>query len=151
MNINLFYISNNKSNSDHEKKLLSRLRSPIKVSLIRIPVKKKFKSKLEQIEHEAKLLRAKIDFSKPFFCFDRRGRKFSTNEFSQFLIKLNIEASLIIGGAFGLSESLKNESNEIISLSDMEFSHEVFRIMVLEQLYRASCVINNHPYQQIEE
>ena len=35
--------------------------------------------------------------------------------------------------------------------SDMEFSHEVFRIMVLEQLYRASCVINNHPYQQIEE
>ena len=42
-----------------------------------------------------------------------------------------MEASLIIGGAFGLSESLKNESNEIISLSDMEFSHEVFRIMVL--------------------
>ena len=64
MNINLFYISNNKSNSDHENKLLSRLRSPIKVSLIRIPVKKKFKSKLELIEHEAKLLRAKIDFSK---------------------------------------------------------------------------------------
>ena len=151
MNINLFYISNNKSNSDHENKLLSRLKSPIKVSLTRIPVKKKFKSKLEQIEHEAKLLRAKIDFSKPFFCFDRRGRKFSTNEFSQFLIKLNMEASLIIGGAFGLSESLKNESNEIISLSDMEFSHEVFRIMVLEQLYRVSCVINNHPYQQIEE
>ena len=151
MNINLFYISNNKSNSDHENKLLSRLRSPIKVSLIRIPVKKKFKSKSEQIEHEAKLLRTKIDLSKPFFCFDRRGRKFSTNEFSHFLIKLNIEASLIIGGAFGLSERLKNDSNEIISLSDMEFSHEVFRIMVLEQLYRASCVINNHPYQQIEE
>ena len=62
-----------------------------------------------------------------------------------------MEASLIIGGAFGLSESLKNESDKIISLSDMEFSHEVFRIMVLEQLYRASCVINNHPYQQIEE
>ena len=151
LNINLFYISNNKTNSDHEKKLLRRLKAPIKISLTRISVKKKFKSKFEQIEYEAKLLGSKIDLSKPFICFDRRGRKFSTIDFAQFLIKLNTETSLIIGGALGLSEHLKKQSKEIISLSDMEFSHEVFRIMVLEQLYRVSCVINNHPYQQIEK
>ena len=85
MNINLFYISNNKSNSDHEKKLLTRLRSPIKVSLTRIPVKKKFKSKLEQIEHEAKLLRAKIDFSKPFFVLIEEEENFLPMNFLNFL------------------------------------------------------------------
>ena len=39
-------------------------------------------------------------------------------------------------------------ASKTISFSDMEFSHEVFRVMLLEQVYRANCIFNNHPYHQ---
>ena len=151
MKINLVYISNSKKASHLETKIHKRLASIIKVNLTRIQVKIQFKKKIDQCEYEAKLVAKKFDLSKPFFCFDKEGKKYSTEAFSKFLINLNSESTFIIGGTYGISQSLKLKSSEIISLSDMEFSHEVFRIMILEQFYRVSCVINNHPFQQIEE
>ena len=117
------------------------------INISNIPIKKKFNSKSQQVAYEADLLLEKIGKNN-FICFDKIGRKMSSEEFSKDLYKSNEKIFLVIGGAFGLSEEIKKNALKIISFSDMEFSHEVFRVMLLEQIYRAYCIFNNHPYHQ---
>ena len=52
----------------------------------------------------------------------------------------------IVGDAYGFPENLYKRSNEIISLSKFTFPHEIARLIIVEQLYRAITIIKNHPY-----
>ena len=52
----------------------------------------------------------------------------------------------VIGGAFGFNDKLKTRANEMLSLSNMTFSHQMIRLFFLEQIYRSFTIINNHPY-----
>jgi 23S rRNA (pseudouridine1915-N3)-methyltransferase len=52
----------------------------------------------------------------------------------------------IVGGAFGVSETIKNKANVILSLSQMTFSHQMVRLFFLEQLYRGLTILNNESY-----
>ena len=52
----------------------------------------------------------------------------------------------IVGDAYGFSEKLYKRSNEIISLSKLTFTHEIARLIIIEQLYRSITIIKNHPY-----
>jgi 23S rRNA (pseudouridine1915-N3)-methyltransferase len=117
------------------------------INVSSIQVKKKFDSKNQQIAYESKALIEKIG-KNSFICFDKVGQKMTSEEFSKKLNKSNEKTFLVIGGAFGLSEEIKKRASKIVSFSDMEFSHEVFRVMLLEQIYRAYCIFNNHPYHQ---
>ena len=56
--------------------------------------------------------------------------------------------TFIIGGSFGLHEDVKKRSNYKISFSKMTFPHQLFRILLLEQLYRAFKIINNEKYHK---
>jgi 23S rRNA (pseudouridine1915-N3)-methyltransferase len=53
---------------------------------------------------------------------------------------------LTIGGAYGFSDEVKKRANGLISLSSMTFSHQIVRIILLEQVYRAFTILNNEPY-----
>ncbi len=82
--------------------------------------------------------------------FDERGVQFSSRELAKFIHNLqikNIKKSLwVIGGPFGFHSSVLKRANKLISLSNLTFSHQVVRIIVLEQIYRAFSILNNHPY-----
>ena len=56
--------------------------------------------------------------------------------------------SVIIGGAEGLSPSIKNKADEIWSLSEMTLPHNLVRIILIEQIYRAWSIISHHPYHR---
>jgi 23S rRNA (pseudouridine1915-N3)-methyltransferase len=56
------------------------------------------------------------------------------------------EIIFLIGGAYGLSEKILKRANQKISLSKMTFSHQMVRILFLEQLYRSFTIIRNQPY-----
>ncbi len=56
------------------------------------------------------------------------------------------ELAFVIGGAYGFSESFRKESDRIISLSSMTFTHQMVRIFLLEQIYRGFTIINGEPY-----
>ncbi|MBL8193165.1 MAG: 23S rRNA (pseudouridine(1915)-N(3))-methyltransferase RlmH, partial [Blastocatellia bacterium] len=58
------------------------------------------------------------------------------------------ELAFIIGGHFGLSDEVKQKSDLIMSLSSLTFTHDMARLILVEQLYRAYTIINNHPYQK---
>ena len=82
--------------------------------------------------------------------FDENGKEYSSVEFSEFIknkiTNFSKKIVFVVGGAYGFSDDIYVRSNSLISLSKMTFSHQMIRIFILEQLYRAFTIINNHPY-----
>ena len=82
--------------------------------------------------------------------FDERGKAFSSREFSQKVQNIlntgKKRTVFIIGGAFGVDESIKERADLQVSLSKMVFNHLVAQTVCLEQVYRAFMIIKNIPY-----
>tara|TARA_Y100001935_G_scaffold184127_1_gene152725 strand:+ start:553 stop:1008 length:456 start_codon:yes stop_codon:yes gene_type:complete len=150
MKLNLLYVSSqkNKSTLFLEDDLVKRVRSPLKLELKKIFCKTEFNNVEQQKNFESEQIKKYLNKNNFLFCFDKNGEKFSSENFSDLLFKQTKDIDFIIGGPFGISKTLLNSSNKLISFSDMEFSHDIFRIMVIEQIYRAQCIFNNHPYHQ---
>lgn len=82
-------------------------------------------------------------------ALDEKGSEYSSVGFSKFLQKFKdsgTEITFIIGGPYGLSESVKNSANTVLSFSKMTFTHQFIRILLLEQIYRGFCIINKKEY-----
>lgn len=75
------------------------------------------------------------------YILDETGKMYNSEELAAFLKKAEREITFIIGGPEGITPSLKQKS-KLISLSKMTFTHEMARLFLIEQLYRA-CMINN--------
>ena len=83
-------------------------------------------------------------------CLDLKGKQFSSEEFSNKLdnIALNFNSSItfIIGGTLGLNEEVLSLASEKICFSKMTFPHQLIRVFLLEQLFRAFKISNNETY-----
>jgi 23S rRNA (pseudouridine1915-N3)-methyltransferase len=76
-----------------------------------------------------------------FICLDPYGKQYSSEEFSAFLIKSIQEAHsrlcFVIGGAEGICSTLKDKAKNLLSLSRLTFTHQMTRLILAEQIYRA--------------
>ena len=76
-----------------------------------------------------------------FICLDPHGKQYSSEEFSLFLRRSIQEAhsrlSFVIGGPEGLPDSLKTKAKALLSLSRLTFTHQIARLVLVEQVYRA--------------
>lgn len=103
-------------------------------------------------EKEAGLILNKLQDLKNSYIFslDETGHEYSSVELATKIDKLpsfgNSNLIFIIGGSLGLSEKVKKEANEIISFSKLTFPHQLIRIFLLEQLFRAFKIINGEMY-----
>jgi len=61
---------------------------------------------------------------------------------------MNKTISFIIGGSFGLSEEIKSKADKIFSASLLTFPHRLFRLILVEQIFRAHTIISNMPYHK---
>ena len=100
---------------------------------------------------EAEAILSKLNNIKNTYVIslDEIGKPLSSSEFSDELSKISITNSsitFIIGGSLGLSNSIREYSSNIISFSRMTFPHQLFRIMLAEQLFRAFKISNNEHY-----
>ena len=80
---------------------------------------------------------------------DEHGREFRSIEYADFLQKKMAsgrDLTLIIGGAYGFSKEVYDRANGKISLSQMTFSHQMIRLMAIEQIYRAMTILRGEPY-----
>lgn len=78
---------------------------------------------------------------------DETGKNLSSPELATILEQQSSEVVwLVIGGAYGVSDELKQRANLIWSLSRLVFPHQIVRLILAEQLYRAQCIIGHHPY-----
>ena len=79
------------------------------------------------------------------------GKEYNSEDFSKKIDSIQIEHSnitFIIGGSFGLSNKVKERSNLAISFSKMTFPHQLFRVILLEQIYRSYRILNNESYHK---
>ena len=149
MQVKLFYISYKNKISSWEQDYLKKISSPIKLEMMPLLSKKSYKRIEDQKRYEGDLfLSGKAD-SGQYHCFDKSGKVLSTEKFANFLNVSQTVTSLFIGGAYGIHNEIIDKASSLISIGKMEFTHELFRIMVLEQIYRVSCIHNNHPFHQI--
>ncbi len=81
--------------------------------------------------------------------FDERGKKVSSEKFSELLERAEIDCKrvvVIIGGAYGVNDELRSRANSTIAFSDMIFPHDLARIMAIEQVYRGLAIKKGSPY-----
>lgn len=103
-------------------------------------------------DKEAKLILNKLDKYKSDYiiCLDEKGIELSSEQLASKIdnIATNISSSIsfVIGGSLGLSDLIKGKANYILSFSKLTFPHQLFRIFVLEQLFRCFKILNNEQY-----
>lgn len=83
------------------------------------------------------------------FVLSEEGRQYDSISFAKKLENINGKIIFVIGGPNGLSNSVKSCSQEILSLSKMTFTHEMARLLLMEQLFRAGTILNNRKYHRI--
>ena len=85
------------------------------------------------------------------FVLDERGKLMNSVDFSAALGRLmaqSTDMAFIIGGAFGHHDCLRKRANMLFSLSPLTFPHELARVLIYEQIYRAMTILKNEPYHK---
>ena len=104
------------------------------------------------LEEEARQIKAKIPSGAYVFSMCIEGKQMSSTEFSQKISNLAVDGKsnivFILGSSFGLSEEIKELSDSNFSLSEMTFPHQMARVMLLEQLYRAFQISSGGKYHK---
>ena len=92
-----------------------------------------------------------VDQNAYVILWDRKGQKIDSLGFAGLLqdqIDCGKDINFIIGGAYGSSNKLQESSKLILSASELTFPHRLFKIFLMEQIYRASTINRNHPYHK---
>jgi 23S rRNA (pseudouridine1915-N3)-methyltransferase len=91
-----------------------------------------------------------LNRSDELILLDAKGRDYSSTEFSSFVAKRLDTGSkclvFVAGGAYGFSDGIYTKASCLVSLSRMTFTHQIVRLIFLEQLYRAFTIIRSEPY-----
>ena len=94
---------------------------------------------------------SKIKDDEYVISLDINGESLSSMEFAKKISRIFNKTSkltFVIGGSYGLSKEVKTRSNCLISFSKMTFPHQLFRVILLEQIYRAYKINNNESYHK---
>ncbi len=107
-------------------------------------------SESEQKEKEGILIIKELTATDQLLLLDERGHIFRSVEFSRFLQKkMNSGIKrlvFVIGGPYGFSDAVYKKAQGKVALSKMTFSHQMIRLLMVEQLYRAFTILKNEPY-----
>ena len=134
--------------AEYEKRLSHYCKFEVKV----IPDIKNSKSMTAsvQMQKEGELILGTIRTSTEIILLDERGSEYSSVEFAKFIEKKGVagqsELTFIIGGPYGFSPEIKAKASSMISLSKLTFSHQIVRLIFMEQLYRVMTIIKGEPY-----
>jgi 23S rRNA (pseudouridine1915-N3)-methyltransferase len=129
---------------------LARLRKSMRVDLEELPASKSSDSAKQREEESARIERALEKYrDSAVVLLDEKGKPMNSENFAAFIGKhqdLGKPMCFVIGGAYGLSEHLKKAIGHHVRLSDFTFTHEIARLVLLEQLYRASEILRGSGY-----
>ena len=130
----------------------NRLKHYIKFEIETIPDIRNNKnlSETQQKEKEGEAILSKLNTTDFLVLLDENGKQYTSVEFSGYLQKkMNSglkQLVFVVGGPYGFSDAVYQKCQGKISLSKMTFSHQMVRLFMVEQLYRAFTIIRNEPY-----
>jgi 23S rRNA (pseudouridine1915-N3)-methyltransferase len=152
MKINIAAIGKIKTNSEENNLIKSYLkRTPWETEIKELEEKRKLETdQLKQKEGE--LLLNEIKSGYVIVALDERGKHITSQEFAEHIVKWRDNSggriAFILGGANGHSEEVRQKADFVLSLGKMTLPHMLARVVLIEQLYRAYTIINNHPYHK---
>lgn len=125
---------------------LKRLKNRIKLEIITLKDQTGDRGKI--IEKEGRLIMKKIPESSYLIALDTKGEEKSSEKFAELIKKMKQKGKVtfIIGGAYGLSPDIIERADLTLSLSKMTFTHQMVRVVLLEQIYRAFTILEGGSY-----
>jgi len=103
-------------------------------------------------EKEADRILEKIKEDSHVFTLEIKGKRYTSEEFADRIQKTTLYGKshlvFVIGGSLGLHEKVLKRSDQAISFSDMTFPHQLMRVILTEQIYRAFRIIHGEPYHK---
>lgn len=122
---------------------------PFKIFIHEIEIKKKIESPSKLMQLEAIEILKYIPKNTNIISLDKDGEELSSEGLSRIVNHtLGQDIAFIIGGAFGLDNQIKSNSNKLISFGRMTWPHKLAKVLLLEQIYRSYCIVKNHPYHK---
>lgn len=104
----------------------------------------KKQAKKKEGERMAKFLDQQKDAK--IIVLDERGHNFDSFKFADYLEDVNVRMVFIIGGALGFDEEIIGRADKVMALSKLTFTHEMARLLLVEQLYRAATIKHGKEY-----
>lgn len=122
---------------------------PVKVQIIPELRNTKALTPEQQKQAEGELILRAVPQSAELILLDEHGKEYRSMEFAQVMQKKmssGRDIFFVIGGPYGFSQSVYDRANSKISLSQMTFSHQMVRLFLIEQIYRAMTILRGEPY-----
>ena len=152
--INIVCIGNlkEKFSKEEQSEYSKRLSAFCRLNIIELKEQNSLENPSVIVEKESEQILEKLVSLKGFnILCDINSKQFSSEDFSSeinSLMQTNSTINFIIGGSYGTSERLKKFVDKKVSFSLMTFPHNLFRIMLLEQIYRAFTILNGKTYHK---
>ncbi len=151
MTINFVCVGNlkEKFSRDAQSEYLKRMSAFCKVNVIELKEQNQLENPNLIVEKEGDEILKNLK-GKTILC-EINAKQFSSVEFASFLkttMQTSSTLTFVVGGSFGVSEKVKAACDEKISFSNMTFPHNLFRIMLLEQVYRAFTILEGKSYHK---
>ncbi len=153
MKIEILSIGKNKKSSllDAEAEFLKRLQPSARLSLKELPQQRGSDPHLVKAA-EGKTILSALGKADRVIALQEEGKAFSSAEFAQKIESEKLAGfsslTFVIGGAFGLAPEVSQRADWTLSLSPLTFPHELCRLLLLEQLYRAFSITSGSPYHK---
>lgn len=130
---------------------IKRSKRFIPIEIKELPdIKNRSLSQPERKEREGEQILNEIGAQDQMILLDENGKEYSSRGFAAFIEEKMQKAPrrlyLVIGGPYGFSDAVYQAANGLISLSQMTFSHQMVRLFLAEQVYRACTILNGIPY-----
>ncbi len=154
INIDLIVVGNikEKSLSNMANEYIKRIGAYSKLEVKEVKDENNNFGKEVVLKKEAERIIKVLDQKSYIIVMDINAKQYTSEEFASKLINIgtyhNSKITFIIGGSYGLENSIKAMASEKMSFSNMTFPHQLFRIMLLEQVYRGFRINNNSPYHK---
>ncbi len=101
-------------------------------------------------EQEADRIESTLSTNSHLIVLDPKGKQFTSEQFADYLqqkmLMGNSKFTFVIGGTLGIANRLRQKSDLLLSFSKLTFPHQLMRLILVEQLYRAAKINNNEPY-----
>ena len=123
----------------------------IKYTSIQIIELKDENENYDEMKKESKEIENYLDSKSYNIALDRLGKNIDSINFSKLIDKTFISypnINFIIGGSLGIDKSILDKCNIVLSFSSLTFPHQLFRLMLLEQIYRSFKILNNERYHK---
>ena len=134
------------------KKYVGRLGHYVSFEMKEIPDirNRKTLSEEQQKKAESYLLLSQLQAGDHVVLLDEHGKQYGSVEFSEYIEKMMASGAkrlvFVIGGPYGFASEVHAKANAEMSLSSMTFSHQMVRLIFVEQLYRAFTILKGEPY-----